>query len=231
MKKLIALYAVTFTLAFGIATPAFAQHCDVQRGDSMWKIAKRYHVLFEDVLRLNRHFVNQNMIHPRQEVELPNGSEGHSTTENSTGDKITDGTNETTERGESSQATEILNLVNIERKKAGVNPLTLSSKLTSVANVKAKDMAVNKYFSHQSPTYGSPFEMLQHFGVKYSYAGENIAAGQRTSKEVMNSWLNSSGHRANILNKNYTELGVGFYAGGLYDTYWVQQFIRPWLFG
>lgn len=227
MKKLIAIYAVTLTLAFGIATPAFAQHCNVQRGDSMWRIAKRYHVLFEDVLRLNKHFKNQNMIHPRQEVELPNGSEGNSTNDNSADDNITSGNQETTERGESSQATEVLNLVNAERKKAGLTALTLSSKLTSVANVKAKDMAVNKYFSHQSPTYGSPFEMMQQFGIKYSYAGENIAAGQKTASQVMNSWMNSSGHRANILNKNFTQIGVGFYAGGSYDTYWVQQFIKP----
>lgn len=117
MKKLIAIYAVTLTLAFGIASPAFAQHCDVQKGDSMWRIAKRYHVLFEDVLRLNRHFQNQNMIHPRQEVQLPNGSEGNETSENSTDDNIQSGNQETTERGESSQATEVLKLVNQERKR------------------------------------------------------------------------------------------------------------------
>lgn len=69
--------------------------------------------------------------------------------------------------------------------------------------------------------------MMQQFGIKYSYAGENIAAGQKTASQVMNSWMNSSGHRANILNKNFTQIGVGFYAGGSYDTYWVQQFIRP----
>lgn len=74
---------------------------------------------------------------------------------------------------------------------------------------------------------GSPYEMLQKFGVKYSSGGENIAAGQKTASQVMNSWLNSSGHRANILSKNYTQLGVGFYAGGLYDTYWTQLFIKP----
>lgn len=211
MKKLIAVYAVTITLAFGIASPAFAQHCNTQQGDSMWKIAKRYHVIFHELLKLNQHYPNQDLIHKGDKIELPDGSTG----------------NETTERGESSQAKEVLDLVNQERKKQGLAALTLSSKLTSVANTKAKDMAVNKYFAHESPTYGTPFQMLQQFGVKYSYAGENIAAGQRTSKEVMNSWMNSSGHRANILNKNYTELGVGFYAGGSYDTYWVQLFIKP----
>ena len=86
-------------------------------------------------------------------------------------------------------------------------------------------MAVNRYFSHQSPTYGSPFDMLKKFGVSYRSAGENIAAGQRTPQEVMNAWMNSSGHRANILNKNYTELGVGYYKGGSYGHYWVQTFV------
>ena len=86
-------------------------------------------------------------------------------------------------------------------------------------------MSVNRYFDHRSPTYGTPFEMLQKFGVSYKSAGENIAAGQKTPEQVMESWMNSSGHRANILNKSYTELGVGFYSGGSYDTYWVQLFI------
>lgn len=227
MKKLIAIYAVTITLAFGIASPAFAQHCNTQQGDSMWKIAKRYHVIFHELLKLNQHYPNQDLIHKGDKIELPDGSTGNETDQNSGSDNIKEDDNETTERGESSQAKEVLDLVNAERKKQGLAALTLSSKLTSVANTKAKDMAVNKYFAHESPTYGTPFQMLQQFGVKYSYAGENIAAGQRTSKEVMNSWMNSSGHRANILNKNYTELGVGFYAGGSYDTYWVQLFIKP----
>lgn len=210
------------------STFASAQHCNVQKGDSMWKIAKEYHVLFHDVLRLNKHLhKNPNLIHPNDKVELPDGSTGSNTTQGSNDDNIQTEDNETTERGESSQAEEVLRLVNAERAKVGLAKLTLSNKLTSVANTKAKDMAVNRYFDHTSPTYGSPFEMLHHFGVNYSYAGENIAGGQPDAKTVMNSWMNSSGHRANILNKNYTQLGVGYYVGGLYNTYWVQEFIRP----
>lgn len=227
MKKLIAIYTVTIALAFGIASPAFAQNCNVQKGESMWSIAKKYHVLFHKVLELNQKYPNQNLIHPNDKIELPDGSTGNQTDQNSGSDNIQEDNNDTTERGESTQADEVLKLVNQERKKQGLAALTLSSKLTSVANTKAKDMAVNKYFAHESPTYGTPFQMLQQFGVKYSYAGENIAAGQKTSQQVMNSWMNSSGHRANILNKNYTQLGVGFYAGGSYDTYWVQLFIKP----
>lgn len=225
MKHIIMV--LMFGLIFSIATPAMAQNCNVQNGDSMWNIAKKYHVLFREVLKLNQHFKDPNLIHPNDKVELPDGSTGNQTDQNSGSDNITDGNEESSDRGESTQADEVLKLVNQERKKQGLTALTLSSKLTSVANTKAKDMAVNKYFAHESPTYGTPFQMLQKFGVKYSYAGENIAAGQKTPQQVMNSWMNSSGHRANILNKNYTELGVGFYAGGQYDTYWVQMFIKP----
>lgn len=224
MKKIIITLAAFTILATG-ASSASAQHCDVQRGDSMWKIAKRYNVFFKDVLELNRHLHKDvNLIHPKDEVELPDGSTGESTNDSGTGDSDA---KESRGESESSQAVEILNLVNQERSKAGLQPLTLSEKLTSIANTKAKDMADKNYFSHTSPTYGSPFDMLKHFGVSYTAAGENIAAGQRSAKEVMNSWMNSSGHKANILNKNYTQLGVGYTTGGQYGTEWVQLFIRP----
>jgi uncharacterized YkwD family protein len=224
MKKILFSTAAFIVFATGIAIPASAQHCDVQRGDSMWRIAKRYNVLFSEVLKMNKHFQNPHMIHPKDEVELPDGSTGTST-DQSAGDSA--GTGSEGRQAESTQAEAILKLVNQERQKAGVPALKLSTKLTEVANTKAKDMADKNYFSHESPTYGSPFEMLKKFGVNYSYAGENIAAGQKSAEEVMNSWMNSSGHKANILNKNYTELGVGFYRGGQYGTEWVQLFIRP----
>lgn len=214
------------TIATGVAMPAAAQHCDVQRGDSMWRIAKRYNVPFVKVLILNKHFKNQHLIHPKDEVELPDGSTGTSTNKSGTGDSDAQSMDDS-RQAESTQAEAILKLVNQERQKAGVQPLTLSDKLTNVANIKAKDMADKNYFSHDSPTYGSPFDMMKKFGISYSYAGENIAAGQKTAEEVMNSWMNSSGHKANILNKNFTQLGVGFYRGGQYGTEWVQMFIRP----
>lgn len=165
------------------------------------------------------------MIHPKDEVELPDGSTGASTNTAGSGDSETQQKEE--RQAEMTQAEAVLKLVNQERQKAGVQPLTLSDKLTNIAYTKAKDMADKNYFSHQSPTYGSPFDMLKQFGVSYSYAGENIAAGQKTAEEVMDSWMNSSGHKANILNKNYTQLGVGFYRGGEYGTKWVQLFIKP----
>lgn len=225
MKKTLFVLLSIATFAFGSAMPAYAQHCDVQRGDSMWRIAKRYKVPFFKVLILNKHFENQHMIHPKDEVELPDGSTGTSTDKSGTGDS--DAQKPDGRQAEMTQAEAVLKLVNAERSKQGLQPLTLSEKLTNIAYTKAKDMADKGYFSHQSPTYGSPFDMLKQFGVSYSYAGENIAAGQKTAEEVMNSWMNSSGHKANILNKNYTQLGVGFYRGGEYGTEWVQMFIKP----
>lgn len=227
MKKIILTLAAFITIATGAAGSASAQHCDVQRGDSMWIIAKRYNVLFSEVLKLNKHLhKNVDLIHPKDEVELPDGSTGESDATPSTGGKQSSDPERSSET-QISKAEMILKLVNQERQKAGVPALTLSQKLTDIANTKAQDMADKNYFSHQSPTYGSPFDMLKHFGVSYSYAGENIAAGQKSAQEVMQSWMNSSGHRANILNKNYTQLGVGYTEGGQYGTEWVQLFIKP----
>ena len=226
MKKTLFFLAAFTILATGTAMPASAQHCDVQKGDSMWRIAKRYNVLFKDVLELNKHFKNPHMIHPKDEVELPDGSTGESVAEPSEGNENATDPERSSET-QLDKAEMILKLVNQERSKAGVPALTLSDKLTDIANTKAKDMADKNYFSHESPTYGSPFDMLNHFGVSFSYAGENIAAGQKSAQEVMQSWMNSSGHKANILNKNYTQLGVGYYEGGQYGTEWVQLFIKP----
>ena len=83
-------------------------------------------------------------------------------------------------------------------------------------------MQKNGYFSHTSPTYGSPFDMMRDFGVSYRTAGENIAQGQRTPQEVVNAWMNSAGHRKNILNGNFTHIGVGYEASG---NHWTQMFI------
>ena len=194
-------------------------------------LAKPPMMLAQVIAMPKNHVVKQNLhrdvdiIHPRDEVQLPSGSTGTSTDKAGTGDS--DAKQSEVTQAETTQAEAVLKLVNKERQKQGLQPLTLSEKLTSIANTKAKDMADKNYFSHNSPTYGSPFDMLKQFGVSYSYAGENIAAGQKTAEEVMNSWMNSSGHRANILNKNYTQLGVGFTRGGEYGTEWVQLFIRP----
>lgn len=116
----------------------------------------------------------------------------------------------------------VVQLVNEQREANGLKPLTLSSKLSDVARLKSQDMHDNKYFSHTSPTYGSPFDMMKSFGISYRTAGENIAMGYSTPEAVVNGWMNSPGHRANILNAAYTTIGVGYVASG---HYWTQHFI------
>jgi len=117
-------------------------------------------------------------------------------------------------------AQQVLDLVNQERSKAGLQPLTMNSALSKMAMDKAQDMINNNYFDHQSPTYGSPFDMMRSYGINYSTAGENIAKGQATPTEVMNAWMNSPGHRANILGSGFTQIGIAYY-----NRAWVQEFI------
>ena len=112
-------------------------------------------------------------------------------------------------------------LVNEQRAANGLQPLTLSTELSNAARIKSQDMHDNHYFAHESPTYGSPFDMLKSLGISYRSAGENIAMGYATPEAVMNAWMNSSGHRANILNASYTQIGVGYVADG---NYWTQEF-------
>lgn len=121
--------------------------------------------------------------------------------------------------------TRVLDLVNQERAKAGLNPLTLNAKLSSVATKKSQDMADLNYFDHTSPTYGSPFDMMKQFGVSYQTAGENIAKGQTSPEQVMDGWMNSPGHRANILNASFTQLGVGVVKNANGQLIWTQMFI------
>jgi uncharacterized YkwD family protein len=121
----------------------------------------------------------------------------------------------------------VVELVNKERVSRGLQPLANNWQLQRVARYKSADMLNKKYFSHTSPTYGSPFNMMENFGITFSSAGENIAMGQRTPEEVVNAWMNSPGHRANILSPTYTQIGVGYAKGSTGMTYWTQMFIKP----
>ncbi len=125
--------------------------------------------------------------------------------------------------GEPSQfVQQVINLTNAERSKQGLPALKADTQLNNVAQKKSVDMQQNNYFSHTSPTYGSPFDMMRDFGVTYKSAGENIAQGQRTPQEVVTAWMNSEGHRKNILSGNFTHIGVGFEQTG---NHWTQMFI------
>lgn|SRR5690625_2559824 len=117
---------------------------------------------------------------------------------------------------------EVVTLTNQERAKNGLAPLQIDEELSVVAREKSNDMAAKNYFDHNSPTYGSPFDMMQSYGISYRAAGENIAKGQQTPQEVVNAWMNSQGHRENILNSSFTHIGVGFVEQG---NHWTQMFI------
>ncbi|WP_010095649.1 CAP domain-containing protein [Ornithinibacillus scapharcae] len=167
----------------------------VSKGDSFWFIAKRYGLDYRELMRLNPNVIPTNMqigsvIRLRPTATSPTTFEE-----------------------------QVAQLVNQERAKHGLSALTHRADIKNVAEKKAMDMINSNYFSHTSPNYGSPFDMLKTFGIRYRTAGENIAKGQKTPQEVMNAWMNSSGHRANILNGNYDSIGVGYYNGA-----WVQMF-------
>lgn len=166
-----------------------------------------------------------------------NNSNNTNNNSNNTNDKVnsTENSNKLPEttKGNESQLTgnfasyqkEVLDLVNVERTSRGLKPLKLDSNLSNVATTKSQDMINKNYFSHTSPTYGSPFDMMKKFGISYRTAGENIAMGQRNPKEVVTAWMNSEGHRKNILNANFTDLGVGVAKDAKGTIYWTQMFI------
>ncbi|MGN4125325.1 CAP domain-containing protein [Lysinibacillus sphaericus] len=118
---------------------------------------------------------------------------------------------------------EVVKLTNAERTKAGLSALQTDTKLMAAAREKSQDMQSKNYFSHTSPTFGSPFDRMKALGITYKGAGENIAKGQRTPQEVVQAWMDSPGHRANILNGKFTHIGVGYVKSG---NYWTQQFIQ-----
>ncbi|WMJ82154.1 CAP domain-containing protein [Clostridium sp. MB40-C1] len=174
----------------------------VKSGDSLWKICVKYEVGVSDVLALNPNITNPNMIYPNTTIKIPNLTEVK---------KLEN---------------EVIRLVNVERSKVGLGQLKANWQLSRVARYKSQDMINKKYFSHTSPTYGSPFDMMRNFGINYRSAGENIAYGQNSPSEVMKSWMNSPGHKQNILNSTYTEIGVGVAKSSNGQLYWTQMFIR-----
>ena len=199
MKKIVCflLIAVLCTVS-----ALAAQTYTVQKGDSLWKIAVRYEVGLSELIGANPQFANPNLIYPGDIVTIP----------------LKDAQVDAFEK-------QVVDLVNAERTGQGLQPLTVNWQVSRVAGYKACDMRDNNYFNHTSPTYGSPFQMLRDFGISFTAAGENIAKGQRSAESVMQAWMNSSGHRANILNAAYTQIGVG-YCAGQGGPYWVQMFIR-----
>lgn len=118
----------------------------------------------------------------------------------------------------------VVQLVNIERQKNGLSSLHLDKAISDVARTKSRDMAVNNYFAHYSPTYGMASDMLLKFGITWSTWGENIASGQDTPEIVVSEWMNSPTHKKNILSPNFTFIGVGYYVDSSGTPYWTQMF-------
>jgi uncharacterized protein YkwD len=126
-----------------------------------------------------------------------------------------------------SDAQQVLELVNVERAEVGAKPLTLYAPLSAVAQARSQDMVDRNYFAHTDPDGHDPFWHITQAGIKYSYAGENIAYGYKTPQAVMTGWMNSAGHKANILNTNFGRLGVGIASTSTGTKYWTQMFINP----
>lgn len=123
---------------------------------------------------------------------------------------------------ELSYAEQVVKLVNAERTKNGLSPLTIDKSVESAALVRSKE--IEKSFSHTRPNGGSFSTALKEQGVSFMGAGENIAWGQKSPEEVMQGWMNSEGHRANILNAKFTKIGVGYYQNSNGTNYWTQLF-------
>ena len=178
----------------------------VQKGDALWNIAFQRLGLgnrYIDIVELNKDKIkNPDLIYPGDKVYVPLFS------------------------GVKAIEQEVIRLTNLERQKAGLSPLAHNWELSRVARYKSEDMSNKNYFSHTSPTYGSPFTMIKNFGISYSAAGENIAMGQTTAQAVVQGWMNSSGHRANILSTNFNKIGVGYAKSSSGKIYWTQMFIR-----
>jgi uncharacterized YkwD family protein len=199
----------TYTKTYAVYT--------VKSGDTLYKIANKYGTSVSKLKSVNSSVRYTNTIYPGQRLYVSNRNYSSAPAKTPT----TTQPNTTV----SSVESQVASLVNIERQKAGLAPLKLNVQLSGTARMKSTDMRDKNYFDHQSPTYGSPFDMMQRYGITYRAAGENIAAGQRTAQEVMKGWMTSPGHRQNILNPNFTEIGVGLAEGGSYGYYWTQQFI------
>ena len=199
MKRILCLLlCIALALSLIVFTASAATYHTVVKGDTMWRIATRYEVGLSEIKSANPDIKNPDLIYPGQVLTVP-----------------------TVDTKVDSFEREVVRLVNAERRKNGLSELKYNWQLSRVARYKSEDMRDKGYFSHTSPTYGTPYQMMRSFGISYRTAGENIAKGETSPEAVVKGWMNSSGHRANILNPSFTEIGVGFASG----NYWTQMFI------
>jgi uncharacterized YkwD family protein len=212
LKTVIGMNRLSSSLIFAGQTlyvPSSSKQYTVKYRDTLYKIASASNVSLWAIQQLNPQVKQINWVYPGQVLDLPAAA----------AQKPAAPAPAPTQPSVGAYATQVSQLVNQERQKAGLAPLTLDAELSNVALAKAKDMIAKNYFDHNSPTYGSPFDMMRSFGIEYTAAGENIAKGQTSPQAVMNDWMNSPGHRQNILSTNYDSIGVAYYQGA-----WVQLF-------
>jgi uncharacterized YkwD family protein/spore coat assembly protein SafA len=197
IKKMIAI-SIVLLLFIPAITISAAQQYEVKHGDTLWKISVWHKIGLSEIIEANEQIPNPDLIYPGQIVTIPDIDHIK---------KIEH---------------QVIQYTNQERQKHGLAPLKPDWQLSRVARYKSTDMMKQGYFSHTSPTYGSPFKMMRDFNISYQAAAENIAKGQTTPYAVVKAWMESPGHRANILNGKYTHIGVGYVSEG---NYWTQLFV------
>jgi uncharacterized YkwD family protein len=207
---------------------------NVHANDTLWIISRKYGIKLDAIIDANPELPDPDLIYPGDQIKVPldrkiNDSLDIADSDLDKGDgktkirsNVVQGryAGDTPVTQENTEEKELLDLINKERAKAGLKSVKLCASVGTAARIKADEMSAKKYFSHTSPVYGSPFEMLRSFGITYKTAGENIAKGQKSANAVLSAWMNSEGHRANILNPDFEEIGIG-YASDSEVTYWI----------
>lgn len=174
----------------------------IKPGDTMWNISQEQNVDFHVLLNLNKQIIQPELIYPGQSIYLP------------------DDHFNLTKQTQIDVQLKLLTLVNTEREKHNLQPLSLHSKLNLLAEKKAMDMLIHKYVTHKSPTYGNPTDMLETFHFPCKRVFENIGAGPKTADEMFETWMNTQVNRNNVLTDQATYIGVGYAIGGLHQYYW-----------
>jgi uncharacterized protein YkwD len=201
-KILTCLFLITSIFSTYSSAKAMTEY-RVHEGDTMWEISLRNAISLDKLLLDNPQLGNPNLIYPGDIIYLP------------------------IERGNSVLEKEtLLQIINAERKKAGLRPFLLDKELTEIAQKKSMDMKEKQYVAHKSPTYGNPTEMIRSFQIPVRSVRENIGAGEESASAIFNTWMNSQPNRENLLQKTATHIGIGYAEGGLHGHYWALLIIE-----
>lgn len=237
VKKLLGATALSFVLLFGVFAQSEGEASIAETGETGNQV--EHNQLYNDIF-IQSYFNNCHIVWKNGQLVVEEKQENHEVNkEDEVSNKDTDQTEQEVNKEENSRVEQkpevttendslnefergVFELTNQERAKHGLAPLQVDEPLSKVAREKSRDMAQNRYFDHNSPVHGSPFDMMRANGITYRTAGENIAKGQQTPEAVVQAWMDSPGHRANILNDSFTHIGIGYVEQG---NHWTQQFI------